>query len=138
MGLWVRALAVLALCGVFAAAKDIKNCTEVEKGSFGCYTCYDLDGGSCDWGLSCCEGACWKLHDADSSTVAKGCRKSKQSATSANYDTGIEIEGNKLEGNAFYCTGDLCNAGIAQSASLLLSLLSALLPALLLLPQLHH
>ncbi|CAI5450422.1 unnamed protein product [Caenorhabditis angaria] len=133
-----RNLGIFVILGFFLAGLEAasaplntvspaQNCSAT-KGAFSCYTCMGRDMQNCNWGTTCCKGACYKLEDVAHNLIIKGCVPTREEDASMKVRT-LETklywtQNEKVKGESFFCNqGDYCN-----SASTVISMISMLLP----------
>ncbi|PAV63824.1 hypothetical protein WR25_03232 [Diploscapter pachys] len=126
----VVGLVLISLCSSCLAHQ--LNCTENKSGrSLACYTCMGRDMMSCETGLTCCKGACFKLEDIKHNLIVKGCVNSNEedgSMKRRKLDVPLYWANNEhAEGNSYFCKGtDFCNYTPATSSTILSGLVSLL------------
>ncbi|CAB3398450.1 unnamed protein product [Caenorhabditis bovis] len=124
---------LLLLASLLAAANCAANCTS--KGEFSCFSCMGRDMENCESGLTCCQGACFKLEDIKHNVIVKGCVNTKEEDASMKvrelqvplYWANKEL----VKGESYFCTGkDFCNSSPTLS-SIILAITSALFAIIL-------
>uniref|UniRef100_A0A8R1HQH4 Uncharacterized protein n=1 Tax=Caenorhabditis japonica TaxID=281687 RepID=A0A8R1HQH4_CAEJA len=89
---------------------------------------------NCKSGLTCCQGACFKLEDIKHNVIVKGCVNNKEEDASMKVrELNVPLywaNKEKVKGESFFCAGkDFCNQ--SSQLSFIASMLSVLLAVLI-------